>query len=73
MCEQYIQKEFWDITNQEPITDVPVSPDKEIAEATLKGQIDWYESSGVDNYNYFDDACIILRISTIISIDVSAK
>ena len=71
--ENYIAKEFMDITEDMPISDVPVSPEKEILEATANGLINWYESSGVDNYNYFDDACIIMTESEINSIDVAAK
>ena len=70
--EAYISEKFMGITEGTDIYDVPSSPYKEIIDATFKGMIDWFESSGVDKFEYFDDAMGILQPDVITSIDVAA-
>ncbi len=70
--EDYISKEFLDINEELVVNEVPGSPEKEIVEATVTGLTNWYEASGVDNYEYFHDATIILTKEEITSIDVAA-
>ena len=69
----YVAKKFMDVDEELVINEVPSSPEKEIVEATINGITNWYEASGVNNYNYFDDAMGILQPDVITSIDVAAK
>lgn len=44
---------------------------KQIMDATFNGLTTWYESSGVDNVNYFENALGQLTIEAITTIDLS--
>ena len=72
LLSNYTANHFMGVTEELDVGDLPVSPDKEIVDGIYTGFITWYESSGVENYNYFDDAMGILQPDVITSIDVAA-
>lgn len=52
---KYAESEFDIVFGLEDPT-VPSGADKQIIEALYNGIINWYETSGVDNYDYFNSA-----------------
>lgn len=60
-------------TEEVDMSIVPGSPSKEIIEALFSGLANWYEESGVENFDYLSDAVDILTKEKIASIDVAAK
>lgn len=51
----------------------PNEPEKSIMDAIYNGFVKWYESVGVSNHNYFDNALSLMTIEWIGSIDVTTE
>lgn len=67
----YVASKFMGTELEQP--NFPDGSNKQIIDATFNGITTWYESSGVDNYNYFESALHELSIEWITAIDVAAE
>lgn len=67
----YVASKFMGTELEEP--NFPDGSNKQIMNATFNGVTTWYESSGVDNYNYFESALHELSTEWITAIDFTAE
>ena len=49
------------------------SPEKSIMDATYNGFVKWHESSGVNNYKFFENAISMMSVEWFNSIDITAE